>query len=179
MAIKPLPSAPVVPADAYDDEEEKQVDMAIRASLNATNLPSTSSSLSMNLSYACNVHEEERQIDMAIRVSLQAPNFPRASSRPRMNPSYGQEWSSYRFDSGSGSTSSHSQQPQMPSAQQIPNHSRRESVECGVCYEVSMPAICDPCGHVYCYECLLQIQRITNRCPRCRRVIDKVMRIYI
>ncbi|KAL6139304.1 hypothetical protein ACLB2K_064581 [Fragaria x ananassa] len=174
---QPLPSAPVLPY-VYDDEEEKQIDMpiAISAYPEVPNYPRESAStLSMNPSYACDVDEEDRQIDMAIWASLKAPNSTRESFTSSMNPNYGQECSS-RFEIGSSSSSSSSSsQPR-----ENPNHFSGELGGCGICFEViSTPAICDPCGHVSCYECLLRIQGNIDRCPRCRGAITKVMRIYM
>ncbi|KAL6132636.1 hypothetical protein ACLB2K_064876 [Fragaria x ananassa] len=132
--------------------------MAITASLEVPNFHRESSTSSMSSSSASD-DEEEQQIDTAIWASL--------------NPSYGEEWSS---ESESGSRSSSSSQPK-----EDPNHFSGELGGCGICFEViSMPAICDPCGHVSCHDCLQRIhESSTSRCPRCRGAITKVMRIYM
>ncbi|KAF8326356.1 uncharacterized protein EI90DRAFT_1944629 [Cantharellus anzutake] len=60
------------------------------------------------------------------------------------------------------------------------------SAECGICsqeYGSDCVASSLRCGHVYCYQCLTELSRVSQRplCPGCRKPFkfEKVIRLYI
>lgn len=43
---------------------------------------------------------------------------------------------------------------------------------CGICLEPITAPACPPCGHVYCYECIVESTIAKPECPLCRRAAE-------
>ena len=51
---------------------------------------------------------------------------------------------------------------------------------CVICVEVEAEAACVPCGHmVCCTACMVKLELNGFRCPVCRALIERVVKIYI
>ena len=64
--------------------------------------------------------------------------------------------------------------PEAP-APEAPLKSRAgESVgaRCGVCFEKPVHPSCVPCGHLYCWECVMRSSQFKPECPGCRKPFE-------
>ena len=60
-------------------------------------------------------------------------------------------------------------------------------MECGICLshmggDEAKSMAAPPCGHIYCFDCLIQIERnVGGNCPTCRQSYseDEIKRVYI
>lgn len=68
--------------------------------------------------------------------------------------------------------------------QQEQNEFQRQGEEsgrpkCAMCMDhTNTNAAISPCGHVYCLDCISEVQNRGGDCPTCRRRIESVLRIY-
>ena len=48
-----------------------------------------------------------------------------------------------------------------------------ETVECSICYDAiaSTNNCTTPCGHIFCFKCMVQSLGLNNTCPCCRAVL--------
>ncbi|KAL6132635.1 hypothetical protein ACLB2K_064875 [Fragaria x ananassa] len=121
--------------------------------------------------------EEERQIAIAIMVSLE-PELQQGSipqlSFWQIEPA---------ADASSSSTPSRQGQARvsqsLSSAQLAQPNGSSSKQECEYCYDAPIGATCDLCGHVACFNCWVKIQDSDNKCPRCRVVIKKIIKLYL
>ncbi|KAL6142705.1 hypothetical protein ACLB2K_060982 [Fragaria x ananassa] len=67
----------------------------------------------------------------------------------------------------------------LSSAQQAQPNGSSSRPECEYCYDAPIGATCDPCGHVACFNCWVKIRDSDNKCPRCRVVIKKIIKLYL
>ena len=44
-----------------------------------------------------------------------------------------------------------------------------EEWECPICYKFMVEPAKLPCNHVFCYDCILEFQDTTSKCPMCRK----------
>ena len=58
-------------------------------------------------------------------------------------------------------------------------------LECGVCLETFDNPICLDCGHVFCLDCILDVQKVAKdsklkypACPCCRKQFKPKKRFY-
>eukprot|EP00357_Protocruzia_adherens_P032726 CAMPEP_0114998274 /NCGR_PEP_ID=MMETSP0216-20121206/15401_1 /TAXON_ID=223996 /ORGANISM="Protocruzia adherens, Strain Boccale" /LENGTH=609 /DNA_ID=CAMNT_0002362823 /DNA_START=61 /DNA_END=1890 /DNA_ORIENTATION=- len=56
-----------------------------------------------------------------------------------------------------------------------PSKSINDEAACKICYEHEYNVAFYPCGHVACQQCA---RRMTDRCPHCRNLIEKTVKLY-
>ena len=52
----------------------------------------------------------------------------------------------------------------------------QEGSSCSVCLEAVEDPCLTPCGHVFCYECIAERAKVTNKCPLCKVVFTNILR---
>ncbi|WIA33437.1 hypothetical protein OEZ86_006569 [Tetradesmus obliquus] len=84
----------------------------------------------------------------------------------------------------SGARSNTRRKPETP--RQAGNRLRERSpgpaLKCLICLD-GIKADCmatTPCGHVFCYECIMDAVRATKKCPKCRKTttLKQIKRLY-
>lgn len=52
-----------------------------------------------------------------------------------------------------------------------------ETVECSICYDAiaSTNNCTTPCGHIFCFKCMVQSLGLNNTCPCCRAVLVETL----
>ena len=60
-----------------------------------------------------------------------------------------------------------------------PEHKRMrsQSFKCQICFDATVRSVLVPCGHMMCPECTAKTR--ANKCPFCRRKVQKVVRTFI
>ena len=49
---------------------------------------------------------------------------------------------------------------------------KKSKVKCGICFEkLTSPSVI-PCGHVYCWDCIMRSSQFKSECPGCRKAFD-------
>ena len=57
------------------------------------------------------------------------------------------------------------------------NDDLEDLIKCCICFDVYERPVCIECGHVFCLECIIEYQKLTEnkelRCPLCKRVFKR------
>lgn len=57
------------------------------------------------------------------------------------------------------------------------NDDLEDLIKCCICFDVYESPVCIECGHVFCLECIVEYQKISEtkelRCPLCKRVFKR------
>jgi hypothetical protein len=53
------------------------------------------------------------------------------------------------------------------------------SLTCSICMDRRKNIVLTPCGHCYCYECVVLFTRKNDPCPTCRAKIKSTNRLYL
>ncbi|CAD8048688.1 unnamed protein product [Paramecium sonneborni] len=48
------------------------------------------------------------------------------------------------------------------------NESNDKFTQCLICYDNSTNVTCTPCGHLFCWDCIMQQINLKQQCPICR-----------
>ncbi|XP_041126380.1 E3 ubiquitin-protein ligase COP1 isoform X2 [Polyodon spathula] len=87
-----------------------------------------------------------------------------------------------RPGSSSGSSSSSSRKRPLPTplCNGLINSYEDKSNDfvCPICFEMIEEAHMTKCGHSFCYKCIRQSLKDSNRCPKCNYIIDNVDQLY-
>jgi len=60
--------------------------------------------------------------------------------------------------------------------EQLENLQNKEiTIKCPICYDKDLSICCIPCGHTYCYKCIIN----TKNCHICRTEIKRTNKIYL